>query len=65
MLRVFGWLALLARSDRGKDVEILILRDQVGVLQPQVKASSCRGPTGRCWAPWPGYFLDGSSASSA
>jgi putative transposase len=26
MLRVFGWLALLARSDRAKDAEILILR---------------------------------------
>jgi len=26
MLRVFGWLALLARSDRAKDAEILLLR---------------------------------------
>jgi hypothetical protein len=25
VLRVFGWLALLARSDRAKDAEILIL----------------------------------------
>jgi DNA-binding CsgD family transcriptional regulator len=33
MVRVFGWLALLARSDRAKDVEILILRQQVAVLQ--------------------------------
>ena len=33
MLRVFGWLALLARSDRAKDAEILILRRQVTVLQ--------------------------------
>ena len=31
-LRVFGWLALLARSDRVKDAEILILRHQVAVL---------------------------------
>lgn len=38
MLRVFGWLALLARSDRAKDVEILILRHQVAVLQRQVTA---------------------------
>ena len=36
-LRVFGWLALLARSDRAKDTEILILRHQVAVLQRQVK----------------------------
>jgi tRNA (Thr-GGU) A37 N-methylase len=25
-LRMFGWLALLARADRAKDAEILILR---------------------------------------
>jgi putative transposase len=37
-LRVFGWLALLARSDRAKDAEILILRHQIAVLQRQVKA---------------------------
>ena len=33
--RVFGWLALLARSDRAKDAEILMLRHQVAVLQRQ------------------------------
>jgi putative transposase len=38
MLRVFGWLALLARSDRAKDAEILMLRHQVAVLQRQVQA---------------------------
>src|SRR5258707_10655976 len=38
VLRVFGWLALLARSDRAKNAEILILRHQVAVLQRQVKA---------------------------
>jgi len=37
VLHVFGWLALLARSDRAKDAEILILRHQVVVLQRQVK----------------------------
>jgi len=26
MVRSFGWLALLARSDTSKDVEILVLR---------------------------------------
>jgi transposase InsO family protein len=35
ILRVFGWLALLARSDRAKDAEILILRHQIAVLQRQ------------------------------
>jgi len=37
LLRVFGWLALLARSDRAKDAEILILRHHVAVFQRQVK----------------------------
>jgi hypothetical protein len=33
VLRLFGWLALLARSGCAKDPEILILRHQVAVLQ--------------------------------
>ena len=31
--RVLSWLALLARSDAAKDVEILVLRHEVAVLQ--------------------------------
>jgi putative transposase len=38
VLQVFGWLALLTRSECSKDTEILILRHQVAVLQRQVKA---------------------------
>jgi|GEM_PF-1779756 len=53
VLRVFGWLALLARSDRAKDAEILILRHQVAVLQRQVKPRRCRGLTGRSCPRWP------------
>lgn len=37
VLRMFGWLALLARSGRAEDTEILTLRHQVAVLQRQVK----------------------------
>jgi putative transposase len=33
MVRVFGWLVLLARSGAAKDVEILVLRHEVAVLQ--------------------------------
>ena len=37
VLDVFALLALLARSDRAKDAEILMLRHRVAVLQRQVK----------------------------
>src|SRR4051794_41127164 len=36
MIRVLGWLVLLARSQASKDAEIMVLRHEVAVLRRQV-----------------------------
>jgi hypothetical protein len=34
--RLVGWIVLLARSDAAKDIEILVLRHQLAVIQRQI-----------------------------
>jgi putative transposase len=63
VLRLFGWLALLARSERAKDAQILILRHQVAVLQRQVKTPRPSRADRRCWPGWPGCCPAASFAS--
>ena len=36
MIRVFGWLLLLGRSQASKDAEIMVLRTEIAVLRRQV-----------------------------
>jgi hypothetical protein len=45
---VFALLRLLAVSDRDKDIEILVLRHQVTVLQRQLGAARPRFAPGDC-----------------
>jgi hypothetical protein len=54
MIRVFGWLLLLGRSQASKDAEIMVLRHEVTVLRRQVTGRSRTGPTGRSWPRSPG-----------
>lgn len=53
VLRVFGWLALLACSDR-EGRRDPVLRHQIAVPQRQVKTPKLSGLTGRSWPRRPG-----------
>jgi hypothetical protein len=48
LVRVVSWLALLARSDAAKDVEILTLRHEVAV-RPVMRMANLWGARSRSW----------------
>ena len=54
MIRVFGWLVLLGRSQAPKNAELMMLRHEVAVLSLKSSVPSRTGPTGRSWRHWPG-----------
>ena len=50
LARVLNWLALLARSEAAKDVEILMLRHEVAVLRRTNSRPTPAGSTAPCSA---------------
>ena len=57
MVRIFGWLILLARSDPVKDIEILVLRHEVAMLRRQVVRPRPDWAAVPCSLPCPGCCL--------
>jgi hypothetical protein len=53
MIRVFGWLLLLGRSQASKDAEIMVLRHEVTVLRRQVNRPKPDWADRRSWRRWP------------
>jgi putative transposase len=45
--KLLGWMVLRIRSDTTKDIEILVLRHQLAVLQRRTHGRGCPGRTER------------------
>ena len=54
LLRLVGWLALLARSSASKDAELLVLRQEVAVLRRQSPKPKMDWADRAVLAAWPG-----------
>ena len=50
--RAFAWLALLARSDASKDLEILVLRHEIAYYGARSPAQNRTGPIAVCSLRW-------------
>jgi hypothetical protein len=75
MVRVFGWLVLLGRSQASKDAEIMALRHEVMVLRRQVarprpdwagpRDPGSPGPAAASRTPWQSAGYAGNAAGLA
>jgi len=54
MIRVFGWLVVLGRSQASKDAEIMVLRHEVMCCDARSLSLRRTGSAGRSWWHWPG-----------
>jgi hypothetical protein len=61
--KLLGLVLLQIRSDTTKDIEILVLRHQLAVLQRLLHARGCPGPTEHSPPPSPGCYPPVADAS--
>lgn len=57
LVKLLSWIVLRARSDATKEIEILVLRHQLAVLQRRTPRPSSAGGTAPSSPLSPGYYL--------